>query len=166
MTDVKTASIPAPDTGAAPIRIPGEWHIPYNYTIGKFASAFFEGLKNKEIIGSFTEKTGEVSVPPKSFSESGFVPTDRLVSVSLNGSLQAVTIVTAPFAGSPDVPYAVAYVELEGATSSIANYVHGIDLGDGTSLPEQLRIDAPVHVVFSDDPQGLVTDFWFEPDHV
>lgn len=145
-----------------PIRIPGEWHIPYNYTIGKFASEFFEGLKRKEIIGSWCEKTGEVSVPPKSFSESGFVPVDGTVKVGLVGTIQAVTIVTAPFAGSPDVPYAVAYVQLEGATSSVANYVRNIDLGDGTTLPGELRIGSPVHVVFADEPVGRVTDFWFE----
>lgn len=148
---------------SAPVRIPGGWNIPYSYTIGKYASAFFDGLRNKELIGSWTEKTGEVSVPPKSFSESGFVPVDGLVKVGLTGTIQAVTIVTAAYAGSPDVPYAVAYVKLEGATSSIANYVHGVELGDGTVLPPELQIEAPVRVVFTDKPEGHVTDFWFEP---
>jgi uncharacterized OB-fold protein len=145
------------------VRIPGEWRISYQYTIGTFASAFFEGLRNGEILGSLCEQNGEVSVPPKSFNEQAFAPTDKLVTVGLTGTIQAVTIVTAPFEGSPDVPYAVAYVRLEGATSSIANYVYGIDLGDGTSLPDGLKIEAPVHVVFSAEPQGRVTDFWFEP---
>ena len=145
------------------VRIPGEWHIAYQYTIGTFASAFFEGLRNGEILGSFCEQNNEVAVPPKSFNEQAFVPTTKLVKVGLTGTIQAVTIVTAPFAGSPPVPYAVAYVQLEGATSSIANYVHGVDLGDGTSLPEALQIGSPVHAVFSAQPQGRVTDFWFEP---
>ena len=145
------------------VRIPGEWHIAYQYTIGTFASAFFEGLRKGEILGSLCEKNNEVSVPPKSFNEKAFVPTDKLVKVGLTGTIQAVTIVTAPFAGSPDVPYAVAYVQLQGATSSIANYVNGVELGDGTSLPEALQIGSPVHVVFAEKPQGRVTDFWFEP---
>ena len=147
----------------APIRIPGEWRIPYNYTIGKYAGEFFEALKRKEIIGSYSEKTGEVSVPPKSFSESAFLPVDGTVTVEQNGVIEAVTIVTAPFAGSPDVPYAVAYVKLDGSTSALANYIKNIDLGDGESLPDALRIGAPVHVVFSDKPVGRITDFWFEP---
>jgi uncharacterized protein len=145
------------------VRIPGEWHIAYQYTIGTFASAFFEGLRNGEILGSLCEQNGEVAVPPKSFNETAFVRTDKLVKVGLTGTIQAVTIVTAPFAGSPNVPYAVVYVRLEGATSSIANYVRGVDLGDGTSLPKELQIEAPMHVVFSKEPQGRVTDFWFEP---
>lgn len=148
------------------IRIPGEWRIGYQYTIGTFASAFFEGLRNGEILGSLCEENGEIAVPPKSFNEEAFVPTSKLVKVGLNGTIQAVTIVTAPYAGSPDVPYAVAYVQLEGATSSIANYVHKVDLGDGTTLPPELQIEAPVHAVFSDKPEGRVTDFWFEPGHM
>jgi uncharacterized OB-fold protein len=148
---------------AEAVRIPGEWHIRYAYTIGEHASAFFEGLRRKEILGSRCGKTGDVAVPPKSFSEKAFAPITELVSVGLSGTIQAVTIVTAPFAGSPEVPYAVAYVKLDGATSSIANYVRGVDLADGTTLPEQLRIEAPVHVVFTQEPQGRITDFWFEP---
>jgi uncharacterized OB-fold protein len=145
------------------VRIPGEWHIGYQYTIGAFASAFFEGLRKGEILGSLCEENNEVAVPPKSFNEQAFVPTSKLVKVGLSGTIQAVTIVTAPFAGSPDVPYAVAYVRLDGATSSIANYVHGVGLGDGTSLPKELQIESLVHVVFSPNPEGRVTDFWFEP---
>jgi uncharacterized OB-fold protein len=147
------------------IRIPGEWNIPYAYTIGTFASAFFEGLKDRRIIGSRCGVTGEVAVPPKAFSEKAFVPVTELVDIGTNGVIRAVSIVTAPFVGSPPVPYAVAYVQLDGATSSIANYVRGVDLGDGTSLPADLAIEAPVHVVFADDRQGRVTDFWFEPGH-
>ncbi|TQL54539.1 Zn-ribbon domain-containing OB-fold protein [Subtercola boreus] len=145
------------------VRIPGEWHIGYQYTIGTFASAFFEGLRKGEIWGSLCEENGEVAVPPKSFNEQAFVPTDKLVQVGLNGTIEAVTVVTAPFAGSPDVPYAVVYVKLDGATSSIANYMHGVDLGDGTTLPDALSIESPVHAVFSPEPEGRVTDFWFEP---
>jgi uncharacterized OB-fold protein len=83
--------------------------------------------------------------------------------VGSTGTIEAVTVVTAPFAGSPPVPYAVAYVRLDGATSAIANYVRGADLSDLEHLPEQLRVGAPVTVAFGDNPEGRVTDFWFEP---
>jgi uncharacterized OB-fold protein len=145
------------------VRIPGEWHIRYNYTIGNFAAAFFEAIREKKILGSLCAETGEIAVPPKSFDERAFVPTDKLVDIGLDGTIEAVSIVTAPFAGSPPVPYAVAYVKLDGATSSVANYVRNVDLGDGESLPNDLRIGSPVHVVFTDEPAGKITDFWFEP---
>jgi uncharacterized OB-fold protein len=150
------------------VRIPGEWRIPYNYTIGNFAAAFFEALTAQRILGCECGTCGRVSVPPKSFCEFCFVPVTKLLDVGENGVIEAVTIVTAPFAGSPPVPYAVAYVRLDGATSSIANYIRGVDLpAEVFELPEEVRVGAPVHVVFTDTPteSGRVTDFWFEPGH-
>jgi uncharacterized OB-fold protein len=146
-----------------PVRIPGSWNIPYQYTIGTFASAFFEALKEHRILGCKCPNCGEVSVPPKSFCEPCFIPIEDLVEVGSVGTIEAVTVVTAPFAGSPPVPYAVAYVRLDGATSSIANYVHKVDLSDLEKLPAELKIGASVDVVFGDTPEGRVTDFWFEP---
>jgi uncharacterized OB-fold protein len=144
--------------------MPGRWNIPYQYTIGNFASAFFEALKSERILGCECSKCGRVSVPPKSFCEFCFIPVQKLVDVGHTGTIEAVTIVTAPFEGSPDVPYAVAYVRLEGATSSIANYVRGAELSGFDELPPELQIGAPVRVVFGPEHRGMVTDFWFEPD--
>jgi uncharacterized OB-fold protein len=146
-----------------PVRIPGSWNIPYQYTIGTFATAFFEALKEHRILGCKCSQCGQVSVPPKSFCEPCFVPVEDLVEVGSTGTIEAVTVVTAPYAGSPPVPYAVAYVRLDGATSAIANYVKGVDLSDLEHLPAQLRVGAPVTVAFLEKPEGRVTDFWFEP---
>lgn len=150
-------------TTSETMRIPGEWRIPYNYTIGDFATSFFQALKERRILGCTCTSCDRVAVPPKSFCEYCFLPIKDLVEVGQQGVIEAVTVVTAPFAGSPPVPYAVAYVRLEGATSSIANYVRGADLSDLTTLPSALRIGSPVKVVFGDAGAGRVTDFWFEP---
>jgi uncharacterized OB-fold protein len=149
-------------TTPAPIRIPGKWEIPYNYTIGNLASAFFEALGEQRIVGCRCSRCERVAVPPKSFCEYCFIPVAELVDVGNEGTIQAVTIVTAPFAGSPPVPYVVAYVKLDGATSSLANYVRGVDVGDANDLPPEIAIEAPVRVVFSEHPTGRITDFWFE----
>jgi uncharacterized OB-fold protein len=148
----------------APVRIAGEWRIPYNYTIGDFASQFFQALREGRILGCRCDSCGRVSVPPKSFCEFCFLPVTTLTDIGHSGVIEAVTIVTAPFAGSPPVPYAVAYVRLDGATAAIANYIRGVDLPEDVhELPAQVRIGADVHAVFSPEPDGRVTDFWFEP---
>ena len=144
-------------------RLPGDWHIPYQYSIGRAASEFFEGLKNEKILGSRCESCGRVFVPPKSFCEFDFKSVDNMIEVGHQGVIEAVTVVTAPFAGSPPVPYCVAYVRLDGATSSIANFVRGLDLGDGSSLPSLAQVGGRVRVNFRDDPEGRITDFWFTP---
>lgn len=146
-----------------PMRIPGEWRIPYSYTIGDAASEFFRALQERRILGCRCASCGRVAVPPKSFCEYCFKRVEELVEVGHTGTIEAVTVVTAPFAGSPDVPYAVAYVRLDGATSSIANYVKGVDLSDTDVLPETLQIEARVRTVFRSQPEGRISDFWFEP---
>lgn len=153
----------ATTTTTTTTRIPGGWHIPYQYSIGESAVKFFAALKDQRILGARCDACGRVAVPPKSFCEFCFRPIDDLVEVGRTGIIEAVTVVTTPFAGSPPVPYSVAYVRLEGATSSIANYVHGVDLSSPDHLPEDLAVGAQVRVVFADEAEGRITDFWFEP---
>lgn len=144
-------------------RIPGLWHIEYQYSIGAMASAFFDRLKEGKIVGVCCESCDRVFVPPKGFCEYCFRPVEHLVELDGRGEIMAVSVVTTPFPGSPDVPYCVAYVRLDGATSSIANFVRGVDLGDGSAMPDSIRVGASVNVVFAQQPAGRITDFWFEP---
>lgn len=146
------------------LRIPGEWHIPYQYSIGTTAAEFFDALKERRILGVRCGSCERVAVPPKAFCEYCFIPLHDLVEVGHEGVVEAVTVVTAPFAGSPPVPYCVAYVRLDGATSAIANYLRGLEFGDPGSLPSEAQIGQRVSVSFTDEPAGRITDFWFEPD--
>jgi uncharacterized OB-fold protein len=142
----------------------GEWNVPYDYTMGSSAVAFFEALKDRRILGARCRGCERIFVPPKGFCEFCFIPIEELREVGNKGSITAVTIVTAGFRGSRPVPYAVAYVRLDDATSSIANFLDAKGLGTGQELPKHLRVGARVKAVFTDSPQGRVTDFWFEPE--
>ena len=144
-------------------RMPGEIRVEYQYTMGHAATAFFAALRERRILGSKCASCARVSVPPKSFCEYCFVPIDDLVEVSSRGTVEAVTVVHFEVRDAPPPPYCVAYVRLGGATSSIANYVRGIDLGDEATLPAAVAIGAEVEVAFAPEPVGRITDFWFEP---
>lgn len=144
-------------------RMSGELHIEYEYSMGKAAAEFFAALRDRRMLGAACTSCERVAVPPKSFCEYCFVPVDRLVEVEQEGTIEAVTVVAFAVAGAPPPPYCVAYVRLGGATSSVANYVHGVDLGSGEELPVAAGIGSRVSVVFGDQPEGRVTDFWFEP---
>lgn len=144
-------------------RLPGEWHIEYQYSIGEMAAEFFAALREGRILGSECPSCHRVAVPPKAFCEYCFCPSREIIEVGASGTVEAVTIVTAGFKGAPPVPYCVAYVKLDGATSSIANYVRNVPLADGAELPAAIRVGAPVEVAFTEEPQGRITDFWFEP---
>lgn len=145
-------------------RISGVWHIEYKYSIGAMASLFFDRLKDGSIVGVACDSCDRVFVPPKGFCEYCFCPVERLVELGAHGRIEAVSIVTAAFPGSPPVPYCIAYVRLEGASSSIANFIRGVELDrNGASVPAAIQVGALVSVVFAPEPSGQISDFWFEP---
>lgn len=75
-------------------------------------------------------------------------------------------IVYEPFKGLPAPPYAIAYVSLDGASTALLGYVRGVELSDVTAATAALAIGKRVRVYFDAQPQGQVTDYWFEPVEV
>ena len=45
--------------------IHGEWHVRYNYSVGKVAGHFFEGLKQRKILASHCSASGIAYLPPR-----------------------------------------------------------------------------------------------------
>lgn len=142
--------------------IQGEWHVRYNYSIGKVAGAFFDGLREGKVLATKCSKSGLVYLPPRAYCERSFEPCDEWIEVGLEGTIEAATIVTAAFENLPPPPYAIAYVRLDGASTAMVNFVRGLDL---SNVPESAAWLAPgtrVKVVFADQREGRVTDFHYE----
>ncbi|MEQ9449362.1 MAG: zinc ribbon domain-containing protein, partial [Rhodospirillaceae bacterium] len=59
--------------------IPGEWHVRYNYSVGKVAGHFFEGLKKRKILATKCTKSGLAYLPPRAYCERSFEPCDAWV---------------------------------------------------------------------------------------
>lgn len=141
--------------------IPGEWHIRYDYSVGKVAGTFFDGLKQKKILATYCSKSGLSYLPPRAYCERSFEPCDGWVEASREGTIEAATIVTATFENLPPPPYAIAYVRLDRISTAMLNFVKGLDLSDVVAAAERLRPGARIRVEFVDRPQGQVTDFHY-----
>ncbi len=142
--------------------IHGEWHVRYNYSVGKVAGHFFDGLKARKILASHCAQSGIAYLPPRAYCERAFVPCDGWVEVGHAGTVEAATIVTAKFEHLPPPPYAIAYVRLDGASTALLNFVRGLDLSDVPAAMALLKPGARVKVVFKDQPEGRITDFHYE----
>lgn len=77
-------------------------------------------------------------LPPRGYCERCFVPAKEYVQVGTEGMIEAATIVTQKFENLPDPPYAIAYVRLDGASTAMINFVHGVDLTDVEKAPFQI----------------------------
>lgn len=141
--------------------IPGEWHVTYNYSTGKIAGQFFDGLRERKILASFCSASGRAYLPPRAYCESSFEPCDGWVEAGQEGVIEAATIVTAKFDNLPEPPYAIAFVRLDGVTTAMVNFVRGEDLGDVPAAIARLKPGTRVAVKFDDEPQGRITDFHY-----
>lgn len=142
------------------IEMPGEWNIHYQYAAGEITSQFFVTLRDqKKIIATRCDKCGLVMLPPRSYCERCFLAVSNFVDVANEGTLTVFSIIYEPFPGLPKPPYVIGYVKLDGADTSMVNFVHGADLSDVNSALKKLRIGAHVKVLYKEERLGRVTDF-------
>lgn len=141
--------------------IPGEWHVRYNYSVGKVAGHFFEGLRRKKILATHCSASGVAYLPPRAYCERSFQPCDGWVEAGMEGVIEAATIVTVQFENLPPPPYAIAYVRLEGVSTALLNFVRGLELADVPAAAARLQPGTRVRVEFVEKPEGRITDFHY-----
>lgn len=141
--------------------ISGEWHVRYDYSVGKVAGHFFEGLKKRKIFASFCSASNMAYLPPRAYCERSFAPCDGWVEVGHEGVIEAATIVAAAFENLPPPPYAIAYVRLDGASTAMINFVRGVDLTNIEEAAKRLAPGVRVKVEFDEKRLGRVSDFHY-----
>jgi hypothetical protein len=141
--------------------IPGEWHVRYNYSVGKVAGKFFGGLRQKKILATHCSKCGLSFLPPRAYCERSFDTCDGWIEAGQEGVIEAATIVSAEFKNLPKPPYAIAFVRLDGVSTAMINFVRDLDLSNVERAAEELKPGKRVRVQFIDKPQGRITDFHY-----
>jgi len=143
--------------------IPGKWEIPYRHSAGKFATRFFNELKNGKIMGVKCSKCGRVLIPPRSFCERCFTPIEEWVEVKDTGVIETFTICYEKFTGLPDPPYTVAVIKLDGADTGMMHFIGGVDLSDPKKAIEKIKVGARVKAKWRAERTGSILDIeYFE----
>ncbi len=148
--------------------LPGKWEINYNYVAGQTLSRFFHELKNNgRIMAVKCPKCQRVLLPPFAYCERCFVPTgDNWVEIEPSGTLESFSIVTEKFDGAPEPPYVTCYVRLGQASTTVPNFLTGVDLTDIEKAKEKIKVGMRVKAVFKDKSlrQGQIRDFSIVPE--
>jgi uncharacterized OB-fold protein len=84
------------------------------------------------------------------------------VDVADEGVLTCFSIIYEPFPGLPKPPYVIGYVKLDGADTSMVNFVQGANLEGLQTALKSLKVGARVKVVYKTEREGRVTDFHYE----
>jgi uncharacterized protein len=131
----------------------------YTRSTGPVLGAFFTALRARRVLAS-PVSDGRVVVPPVEFDPVTYaaIDADSLVEVADTGTVQTWTWVSEPVAGQPLLePFAFALITLDGATAPMLYALKA----DG---PAALSTGMRVHAVWSDTPQGHITDIrYFQP---
>jgi len=148
------------------ITIPGSWDIDYDYSAGETASHFLASVRDDgQLLGRECPECERVLAPPRDFCERCFVDTTRWVEIGPEGRVESFTIVPQDLGAGPDAPFALAYVQLDGAHTAMVNEVEGIDLSDVEAAAEELAVGTRLEAVFDpeNEREGRITDFHYEP---
>lgn len=138
--------------------VPGRWDLPFRHTAGRFASRFFEGLREKRILGVRCPRCRRVLMPPRPFCERCFQPLEEWVEVGQQGTLEAFTICYARFTGLPDPPYCQILVKLDGADSALMHLLGEVDLEDVERAVQRIQIGMRLEAVWREERVGGIQD--------
>jgi len=133
--------------------------INYKYSMGGQSKFFLELMKNKKLLGTKCTKCGKIWMPPRIHCSDCFVPA-KWHEVKSTGTIKVSTIVwytTSAFI--ENIPYATAYVKLDGADTSLLQGVFSENL-----VPSKIKKGKRVKAVFQKEREGKMTDFFFVPE--
>lgn len=158
-----TASEMPTHGSSEPVFFEQTWDLSYRHALGETVGGFLQALRDKRLLGRRCPGCERVLFPARSSCDRCHRSTEEWIEVQSLGTLEMFTIVYEPFPGMRvPPPYVLAYVLLDGADTAVVGYVRGVDLSDVTEASKRLNVGTRLRAVFGDEPQGQVTDFWFE----
>ena len=139
--------------------------LPYKWSLGPVFTRFFEEFKKKKIMGNKCPKCNRVLVPARRFCPRCFEDMVEWVQVSNQGTVKTWSLITFEFTGQvKKPPYVQGLIDLDGADSSLAHFIGGIDLSDLEKVKNLVKIGMRVEAKWRDDRQGNIHDIeYFKP---
>lgn len=138
--------------------------IPYEWSIGKYGSRFFQEIREKKrFIGIRCPQCEKVYMPPRRLCGPCFKELDALVILPNTGTIMAFSVVNYPFI-DPDtgvqrpIPYTYGYIKIDGSDSILSHVINETDVN-------KIEVGMKVRAVFKaeDKIQGNIQDIrYFE----
>lgn len=134
----------------------------YSWTSGVAISRFLAGLEKGEIWGRRCSKCGRTLVPPRSYCEEDFVPTDDWVRVKDTGVVNTFSVsYVNNDASRRKKPIIVSVIDIDGASPGMG-ILHLL----GDVEPAKVQVGMEVEAVWKPKPErkGAITDIrYFRP---
>jgi len=140
--------------------VEGRLALPYTYFAGKVGSRFLTTIRDEnQILGIKCNRCDKVFVPPRQTCDVCQEDLqDNWVEVQNHGEITNFTVIRRPDKHLPrKPPYILALIKLEGADTSLAHILEGVDF-------DQVCVGLNVKAVFADETTSTILDIHhFEP---
>jgi uncharacterized OB-fold protein len=147
---------------ATPWVVEQNWDVTYQHVADEVTATFLRTLAEEgRLIGRRCPRCERVLLPPTELCDRDLCPTEEWVDLPLSGTIRAATIVFRPVRGLFDPPYALAYVEVDGADTAIPGLVQGLSLEDPERARAELEPGRPVEVIVAAERAGRISDVGF-----
>jgi uncharacterized protein len=129
----------------------------YTRSLGPTLAAFFQGLRDKKLVGAKTQ-SGRVIVPPTPHDPDTGEDIAELVDLPDTGTVTTWAWVSKPRPKHPlQHPFAFALVLIDGADTAM---LHAVDAADESKMSTGMKVKAR----WAAEPQGSILDLaCFEP---
>ncbi|MBD3196313.1 MAG: DNA-binding protein [Candidatus Lokiarchaeota archaeon] len=139
-----------------------EPEVQYAWSLGPAYSRFLEGLKEGKILGIHCHKCKRVIVPPRSFCEYCYGPTDGWIELPDTGIIETYSVsYLDPDANRIEEPILIGVIDIDGADEH-----HGFMHYFGEMSKDEIKIGMKVKAVWKpeDEREGSITDIkYFKP---
>ncbi len=149
-----------------------EWsfNFDFNVTTGETYGRFFNGLKEKKLLGN---KIGESSYfPPKPFCSRTLKSEAELLESDGIGIIEAFTIYNDEInmvnypqnASIPKTPFVLGVIKIGNSDHCLLHFLSGFGESDIKELPDKIKVGMKVKPVWAEERTGGILDIkYFEP---
>jgi hypothetical protein len=133
-------------------------------TMGVPYSRFFEGLKQKRIIGNVCPECRKLYVPPRPFCDDCFKIPSEWVETDGVGVIESFTVTYVKFLGLPEPPHITAIIKIGNSVTNLLHRVAGVPFQEPLGLHHKVKVGMKVKPVWADSRVGDINDIdYFEP---
>lgn len=134
------------------------WELDFSLNLGDTDRKFFEGLKEKRILGKECPDCGRIFVPPQPYCDECFTETDEWVEMDQEAVIESYTVTFRQFRNMPAPPYANGAIRVGDSATCMLHFIGGIDYDEPEKMIDELSSGMTVEPVWVDEPEGDILD--------
>lgn len=139
--------------------------LPYRLAYGETWTRFFEGMKEKKLLGTKCHQCNRVLVPARTFCPRCFVDMDEWVECSQEGTLIAWCLTNYRYFAQPiEPPFISALIRLDETDVNFLHLLGGFEMDDIESVRKRVKNGMRVRAVWEEERTGNILDLcYFTP---